>query len=191
MSSPKTIRLQNTSASANLSLYLHQLKPSALGSMKKGPMLTPILIKAGAYYDVCAELKVSFDEAQSICTRSPDIQNQSRRNRLLKIEWPPPPAPAPVAAPPASAPASAPESVDVDEPAPVAVPEAPVAETAPAAAPEAVPMPEAAETSLHRFGEPSMDWSEDELRFYAEAKNIDVSKTKSKTGLLRAIRGAK
>jgi hypothetical protein len=42
-----------------------------------------------------------------------------------------------------------------------------------------------------RKGEPSMDWAEDELRFYAMTKNIDVSKAKSKTQLLRAIRGIK
>lgn len=36
--------------------------------------------------------------------------------------------------------------------------------------------------------EPSMDWTEEQLRAYAIARGIDVAKTRSKTGILRAIR---
>lgn len=292
MSSSKTIRLQNTGLT-NLSLHLYQLRPAAHGAMKKGPTLTPILIAAGRYYDVCSELGCSFEDAQKICDRSPEVRAFENSGRLARIIFPPP---MPVGQPAemfALPPAVVVSGVDVSKdvisvevtpppapapaPEPVLTPEAVDAEhaflvraatgepPAPAPTPDPEPEPElkydvflsgigsdqisvvrelrnalglslteakalldaapravftgpkdaadalAATLAAHgasvevvlegmtptaparavRRGEPSMDWAEDELRFYAEAHGIDISKAKSKTAILRAIRSAK
>lgn len=213
MSSSKTIRLQNLLPNANLSLYLHQPVAASRGSLRRGPTFTPILIRAGQYFDVCAQLRVSFEEAQMICARSPEVQQLKRTARLLEMVYPPeattvvpPPAapapePAPVAAPVHAevAPASASAKAKLPAPTPPAAPPPvapPPVETAPAApvevleAPTPVPEPETPEAG-RRLGEPSMDWAEDELRFYAASKGIDLSRARSKTAILRTIRSAK
>lgn len=199
MSSPKVtdIRLQNTSQT-NLSLHLHQLRPASRGSMRRGPMLTPILIGAGGHYDVCSHLKCTLEEARRIVAHSPEVQHFARGNRLAIMDWPPADAPSseppqlvenatatPAETPPPMPPPPAPEPEPAPEP--VAAESELVPEMRELATEDPTPIPGPAT----RKGEPNMDWAEDELRFYAMSKNIDISKAKSKTQILRSIKGAK
>jgi len=210
MSSSKTIRLQNTGLT-NLSLHLYQLRPAAHGAMKKGPTLTPILIAAGRYYDVCSELGCSFEDAQKICDRSPEVRAFESSGRLARIIFPPPMPVGQAAEVFALPPQVVISGVEVTPPAPAPAPEpspapaleaehtflaraaaAPELEPAPAPELEPLPLPPEPEPARTvRRGEPSMDWAEDELRFYAETHGIDLSKAKSKTSILRTIRSAK
>lgn len=190
MSSAKTIRLQNLTMT-NLSVMLHELVPASRGSMRRGPALTPILIKNGSYYDVCEKHRCTLQEARDLIARSPEVQSLIRLARILVVEYPPeaPPAPEPaVTEPVAPEPTvtaealvveDAIESIEVTD-ADLELP-AVDGQVAPAAAvPDDAPA-----------GDPSMDWSEADLRAYAAAKGIDVTRAKSKTAVLRAIRSAK
>jgi hypothetical protein len=169
--------------------------------MRRGPTLTPILIGGGQYYDVCAMLGVSYEEAEDICRRSPEVQAFKRSRYLDVISFPPAAAaPAPVVVPPTPTPEPA---AAVSTPTPVTptavvvsgvdvtsevistavtLPEAEPALAAPVADEVPVPAPRVVR-------EPSMDWSEADLREYARTRGIDVSKAKSKTAVLKAIRG--
>lgn len=201
MSSHKTIRLQNKTGN-NLSLHLHQMQPRAAGSMRRGPMLTSILIGQGQYYDVCAQLGVDYDEAHRICQRSPEVQAFKHSNYLAEIHWPPHPGAPPVeqltpvveaVAPPVEEETPAPlveltEVLDPDPTPAVGMPEPEMRQVqdteVEAEAPAEAPAP-------RMVREPSMDWSEEELRDYAAKRGIDLSKAKSKTAVIRAIREKK
>jgi hypothetical protein len=196
---PRTVRLLNATGS-NLSLYLTQLRYPARGSLKRGPLLTPILIQQGRYYDVCAELGVTFEEAELIARRSPEVQRLKTRG-LLVLEYPPPPAPPPAPAPePAAAPSPPPEAAPAPEPEPEPepspAPPPPAPEPSPPPSPQGPPenvdLPPPAEEPVLLLGdarkEPSMEWSEDELRAWAHKHGVDVSRAKSKTAVLKAIR---
>ena len=85
----------------------------------------------------------------------------------------------------------------VTAPAVPVVPVVPVAPVAPSTVPVAAPM---AASALPANGgapakrilvleEPSMDWTEEKLRAHAVERGIDVAAMKSKTQVLRAIRG--
>ncbi|APU88867.1 hypothetical protein Rctr197k_037 [Virus Rctr197k] len=200
MSSSRTIRLQNLSPSANVSLMLHELVPAARGSMKRGPTLTPILIRPGQYYDVCTGLNVSYEAATDICRRSPDVQRLKHMSRIAEIVHPPLPvavlpveeAPPPPALAPEPAPALAPEPELPPAPAPAPAPD--TEPSPPDDSPTPVPEPETPdEVTEPAFpgGEPSMDWGEAQLRSYAEAHGVDVSRARSKTAVLRSIRSEK
>lgn len=190
----QTLWLQN-STSSNVSLHLHQLRSPASPGFRRGMLLMPVNVPAGGHYDVCKGLGVSYDEAVKIVDASPEYHLHNKKGRIYKL--PQPPIPQPVAAPvlPTSEPES-PFAADPaaqlgprdDEPAAadVTVPED-AETTAAAGVPQGeflVPGPETAVP----LSEPSMEWSEDQLRAYAEKKGIDVTKLKSKTAVLRAIR---
>jgi hypothetical protein len=182
--SDRTIRLQNKSF-GNLSLNLQQFRAPASPGLRRGLLLTPILIVSGKYFDVCKGLGVSFDEAHAIVQRSPEVKAFVASNILSIIEFPPPivdvpepikaapppPPPPPPPEPAASAPtpaASAPTPAPAAEPEIVAVvaPDAPAsAELAPAPEPESIPvdfeLPELLHAPIHDVpladsGEPSV-----------------------------------
>ena len=173
--SAKTIRLQNRSMT-NVSLNLHQLRAPASPGLRRALLMTPILIPSGQYYDVCAQLGCSLDEAQRIVESSPEVKGFVAGGRIIVMPFPPEPevAPEPVVAPPPPPPPPPTEEAALEE---LQVLDA-VEEETPI---PALPLDATAE-------EPSMDWSEDQLRAYAKKHNIDVSKAKSKSAVLRFIR---
>ena len=258
-SSSRTIRLHNK-VQGNLSFHLQVLRWPAAGSLRRAMALTAVNIGHGQYYDVCAQLDVSYDEACRIVQRSPEVQAFKRSGYLDEYHFPPllaeeethvvvteapgmaarPVVTAPPtesAAPSSSATSDARDARDARDgggagPARPAVtaPPAPVAPAAVTLPPPPVtsspldgpptdaemgldvsgqpPAPEGAfslalpplpqtvsgSAALDDGGEsvsarePSMDWSEDALRSYAARRGIDLSKAKSKTAVLRAVR---
>lgn len=201
MNSPKTIRLQNVTHT-NLSFTVHRYRARTQGSLRRGPMLESVLISRGQYLDVCAHFGVDVDEALRLCDSSPEIRAFKRQGYLKQFVFPPDEVePQPVVVVKAHAPipvlaesvTAAPEVAA--EPAPVAevavLEEVPAVETAApeAAAPEvAEAVSVAPEADPRAVREPSMDWSENDLRAYARRKGVDLSRAKSKTAVLRAIR---
>lgn len=179
--SAKTIRLQNTSFS-DLSLMIHQYRFPASPGIRRNLLLTPINIRQGRYYDICLELSVTYEEACAVVDRSPEIKAFAAANALIIIHFPPAPeaAPAPVAAPEALPPP--PPVVEVT-PADAPPADAPLADAPPQDAPPVVDNTVVAQ-------DPSIDWTEEDLRSYAAARRIDVAKAKSKTQVLRMIREA-
>lgn len=165
-SEPTTLRLQNLSFS-NLSLHLAQLTAPSAGSLRHGAQLLSIVIAQGHYYDVCAQLNISVNDARKLLASSPEVNAFRASNLIQVIEWPPPPEVAQAVVAPAI-------------PAVVAEP------VVPARIVSVVPAP--VETA-QAPSEPSMDWSEAQLRAYAKAQDIDVTHCKSKTAVLRVIRG--
>ena len=181
--SPKPTLLLRATGRANVSLQLAQSRVVASPTLRRAVALTPVLVQVGKPVDVCALLGgVSVEEAGRILDRSPELRACEARGVIARSVFPPPiveTPPAPVA--------------PVKEPEPAPAP-APVltAEPAAAAEVEVVPTPEELiAPAVQAFrGEPSMEWPEADLRAYAELRGIDVSRAKSKTAVLRRIRGA-
>lgn len=141
--------------------------------MKRGPQLTPVNIGQSGYFDVCAVLRLSYEEATRVVNQSPEVHAFVSKNALRVLEWPP-----------------TPEAIA----APAAIAVAVEATVAPAPSDETLDLFAAAEPeeeAARVVREPSMDWSEDELREYAAARGIDVERAKSKTAVLRTIRNTR
>ena len=165
----KTLRLLNMTAS-QLSCNLQRVSGAATGRLRRGVVLTPILIAPHNYYDMCSALSLSYQDAVALMSGSPEVQAFIASGRLQALDFPPPPMPPPPPPPVVEVVAAEVEVVDV--------PETP--------APAEEPAPEA--PVLVFAEEPSMDWPENKLRDYARARNIDVSQCKSKTAMLKRIR---
>ena len=167
--SAKTIRLLNVTPN-NISLSLQQFRAPASPGIRRSIVMTSVLIRAGGFVDVCSLLRVDIEEAKAVVERSPEARAFCKSGALRAMYFPPEPEAAPPPKP---------------EPAPKPAPEPePVVE--PVVEPE--PEPVAAEGSP--LEEPSMSWPEAKLRDYASERNIDLTRAKSKTAVMRAIRNA-
>lgn len=214
MNSPRTIRLLNVT-STNLSITVHRYHARTQGSLRRGPALESMLIGRGQYVDVCTHFGVDLDEAHRLCDSSPEIRAFKRQGYLKEMLFPPvavPDAPVTqvVVAPPVAVAVPTSATVEVKQslpPAPLL--DAVVTATTPVSAadlllpldvllppppsavePEPEPEPKAAPSPdvMRAVREPSMDWSEGDLRAYAQRLGVDLTRAKSKTAVLRAIR---
>lgn len=84
----RTVRLHNRS-SAQVSLSLHKLIAKSQPKLRRGVNYTPVLIPAGAVYDVCRGLQVDFEQALQICAESEDLHAHERALRIQRRVFPP------------------------------------------------------------------------------------------------------
>lgn len=214
----KTLRLHNVDPRrSQLSLSLLRVHPKTAPRLRRGVHLTPIVIPASSYYDVCKKLDVSFEEAQVLVDHSPDVQAHKNAGRLLVREFPPPvelqaadaargaqaeDARVKTAAlNPPDSPNAVPPGVNLEEaglpedtpratrpiPSKPAELEGPPTEDIPTMD-ESASLTPAAVAGPASMGEPSADWALSELQAYARGRGLDTSG--SKTILLRRIRKA-
>ena len=88
--SPETLRLYNVDQQGRqLSLSLQRWQPKSSPGLRRGVVMTPILIAPGGFYDVCAQLRIDFEEARFIAERSPEVNAHKNAGRLLVREHPP------------------------------------------------------------------------------------------------------
>lgn len=210
--SPKTIRLVNTDpAGCDLSFEIQHSRPAASPGLRRGNiMLTPVKIGRGGSYDICEQLKVSFEDAERLrCSPQVILFERGQRLRVHKVmddgsvidlsavhsplpdqtkpetspttPTPEPVRPVPPAPPPKleEEPTAPVEDKDKDKDKPKD--EKPKDKDEESGEPPIIQFPE---------GDPTMDWSDGELRAFAALKQIDISKAKSKTALLKTIRKA-
>jgi hypothetical protein len=190
-------------AGCDLSFEIQHQRPAASPGLRRGITLTPVKIARGGTYDICEQLHVSFADAERL-RLSPQVIlfERGQRLRVHKVmddgsvvdlsavhsplpdqtrpeTSPTTPTPEPVRPTP---PAPVPKLVDEPAPPPLEAKEE-----------EAKEEPKVeGETQAIQFpeGDPTMDWSDADLRAFAAVKQIDISKAKSKTALLKTIRKA-
>jgi hypothetical protein len=172
------VRLHNSSTTV-ISCNLMGWTPRQRNSMRRGVLMTPVAIQPGRSLDVGRHLGLSYEEALLVLTRSPEVKAFQAKGMLQVLGA---------------------------EPAP-AVPSAPVAPIAPSVEPQPAELPvpslpvlpedvieeesESSESSEGAdAGEPSMTWTNKQLRLHAESMGLDTRELKSKTMLLRAIHEA-
>lgn len=211
MNSPKTVRLHNNT-SGNLCIQLAHHMAATRGAMRRGPMLTPVSIRHGSFFDVCKGLGVAYEDAVRIVRSSPEVAHFKATQRVLVEDPYPPmavevaPAPAPVvmvletqtllgpvevtAVHSEAAVAELVEALEPEPPMEEPPPPPPLPPEPDTLPPQAELQPGTVEAPLDEVAvvEPSMDMSEDELRALAARRGINVGKLKSKTAVLRALR---
>jgi hypothetical protein len=88
--SPETIRLYNVDPGGRqLSINLQLWNPKTASRLRRGAVASAILIGPGLFYDVCAQLKCSLEEAVFIANNSPEVKAHKNAGRLLVREHPP------------------------------------------------------------------------------------------------------
>jgi hypothetical protein len=227
------MRIYNRDGSGRqVSFSLQRWQQKTSPRLRRGVVMTPVLIPAGLYYDVCKELGVSFEEAKALCERSPELKAHERAGRLLVREHPPmdetlakeaedaaaasaaaaktaalnppdPPNAIPAGVDPEAAglPADTPRMTRAPADKPPEPEPAPVSELPSFDAPDADAdadadettdpgRPAAPEPEEDPTDTPSMDWDLDRLVAFAEANEIDLGRSTSKTSILKKIRRA-
>lgn len=193
-----TIRIMNDGPLKHqVSLNLAHYVTKASGKLRRGVYVaTSVLIPHNGYYDICAELGVTLEEAREVVKESVELRRFLARGQLRLIEPPASPLPEVQASTastsaPSSTQLSSVEAVSPELDSAIALfaarlaPEAPASMVTPAPIPDSpAEVPEVSETvaAPTPAAEPRMlssDWTHAELVAYAEEHGIDASGSKS------------